>query len=192
MRIAALTHIEDVTRRLAISGFRAVAPDFLSASGGTPADPDAAREAIGKLDLAVATADAAATLVLLKSLPGANGKAAITGFCWGGAMVNRVAASAGNGLGAAISFYGSAPDPALAPRIEAKVLLHLAERDERVNRTALPWAAALRAAGESVETHVYPGTDHAFHNDTSAERYNQDAARLAWQRTLILLRSEIG
>ena len=184
-------HIEDVVRRLAAAGYRAVAPDFLSPSGGTPADPDAAREAIGKLDLAAAADDAVATLKLLKALPGANGKTGAVGFCWGGGMVNRIAAAAGPALDAGVPFYGPGLDPALAPRVDAAMLLHYAGLDERVNATGLPWSEALRAAGKEVEWHVYPGVNHAFHNDTSTERYNEAAARLAWQRTLDFFGTEL-
>ncbi len=177
-------HTEDVARRLAVAGYRALAPDFLSPVGGTPADEDAARTAIGKLDLGRSAADAAATLRLLKALPGGNGKAGAVGFCWGGGMVNRVAVAAGSTLDAGVSFYGPAPDPALAPQVQAPMLLHYAGLDERVNKTGLPWRDALQAAGKRVEAHVYDGVNHAFHNDTSAERYDAAAARLAWQRTL--------
>ena len=177
-------HIEDVARRAAIGGYRAIAPDFLSGSGGTPADPDAARTAIGKLDLAQSAADAVATVRIARSLPGANGKVGAVGFCWGGAMVNRIAAAAGDSLDAGVPFYGSGLDPALAPKVEAAMLLHFAGLDERVNGTGLPWSQALKAAGKRVEWHVYEGVNHAFHNDTSAERYNEAAAKLAWQRTL--------
>lgn len=177
-------HIEDVARRLAVAGYRAVAPDFLSPVGGTPADQDAARDAIGKLDISQAVADAVATLGLLRALPGGNGKVGAVGFCWGGGMVNRIAVAAGPTLDAGAPFYGPAPDPSLAPRVEAAMLLHYAGLDERVNATGLPWAEALRAAGKRVDSFVYPGVNHAFHNDTSAERYNEAAAKLAWQRTL--------
>jgi carboxymethylenebutenolidase len=177
-------YVEDVARRLAVAGYRAVAADFLSPAGGTPADQDAAREAIGKLDLARAAADAVATLRLLKALPGSNGKAGAVGFCWGGGMVNRVAVAAGSALDAGSPFYGPAPDPALAPQVQAPLLLHYAGLDERVNKTGFPWRDALQVAGKKVEAHVYPGVNHAFHNDSSAERYDAAAAKLAWQRTL--------
>lgn len=181
-------HIRDVARRFALAGYRALAADFLSAAGGTPPDEDAARAAIGKLDLGQAVSDAVATLAVLKVLPGSNGSVGAVGFCWGGGMVNRIAVAAGDRLQAGVSFYGPAPDPAEAPRVEAAMLLHLAERDERVNRTAVPWAEALKASGKVAEAHVYPGVEHAFHNDTSPARYNEPAARLAWQRTLDLLK----
>jgi carboxymethylenebutenolidase len=185
-------YAEDVARRVALAGYRAVAPDFLTIAGGTPADQDAARTAIGKLDLGQSAADAVATLGILKALPNANGRAGAIGFCWGGGMVNRIAVAAGPALHAGVSFYGPAPDPTLATRVEAAMLLHYAERDERVNATGLPWAAALREAQKPVRSYVYPGVEHAFHNDTSAERYNEAAARLAWQRTLDLLKAGVG
>jgi carboxymethylenebutenolidase len=186
------SHIEDVARRLAIAGYRAVAPDFLSAVGGTPADQDAAREAIGKLEIAVAVADAVATLRLLRALPNSNGLVGAVGFCWGGGMVNRIAIAAGSGLQAGIAFYGPAPDPTLAPRVEAAMLLHYAGLDDRVNATGLPWAAALEAAGKRVESIVYPGVNHAFHNDTSKERYDEPAAKRAWAATLRFLKMPVG
>jgi carboxymethylenebutenolidase len=185
-------HIEDVARRLAVAGYRAVAPDFLSPVGGTPADEDAAREAIGKLDLAQAAGDAVATLRLLKSLPGSNGRAGTVGFCWGGGMVNGIAVAAGDALDAGVPFYGPAPDPTLAAQVHAPMLLHYAGLDERVNKTGFPWRDALQAAGKTVEAHVYPGVNHAFHNDTSAERYDKAAATLAWQRTLDFFARYVG
>ena len=181
-------HIEDVTRRLALAGYRAVAPDFLSPAGGTPPDEDAARTAIGKLELSQAAVDAVSTLGVLRSLPGANGRVGAVGFCWGGGMVNRLAVAAGGALQAGAAFYGPAPDPALATKVEAAMLLHYAERDERVNASGLPWSRALEAAGKRVQSHVYQGAEHAFHNDTSAERYNRAAAELAWRRTLDFFR----
>jgi carboxymethylenebutenolidase len=180
-------HTEDVARRLAVAGYRALAADFLAPAGGTPADQDAAREAIGKLDLGQTAADAVATLRLLGSLPGSNGKVGAVGFCWGGGMVNRAALAAGEALDAGVSFYGPAPDPALAAQVRAPLQLHYAGLDERVNKTGLPWRDALAAAGRTVDAHVYPAVNHAFHNDTSAERYDAAAARLAWQRTLDFL-----
>ncbi|HYW17419.1 MAG TPA: dienelactone hydrolase family protein [Allosphingosinicella sp.] len=177
-------YAEDVARRLAVAGYRAVAADFLSPIGGTPADQDSAREAIGKLDLGTAAGDAVATLRLLKSLPGGNGKAGAVGFCWGGGMVNRVALAAGDVLDAGVSYYGPAPDPALAPQIRAPLQLHYAELDERVNKTGFPWRDALASAGRTVDAHVYPKVNHAFYNDTSAERYDAAAAILSWRRTL--------
>ena len=175
-------HIRDVARRLAVAGFDAVAPDFLTSQGGTPADEDAARAAIGRIDMAEAQADAVASLDHFRA-GGPYGVGAI-GFCWGGGFVNRLAAFAGNRLDAGVVFYGPAPSPAEARRVEAAMLIHLAELDERVNATALPWIAALRNAGKAVRAINYHGVNHAFHNDTSAERYNRRAAERAWATTL--------
>ena len=177
-------HIEDVARRVALAGHHAVAPDFLSSTGGTPADQDAARAAIGRLDLAAATADGVAMLTALRGRTGGNGRVGAIGFCWGGAMVNRLAVDAGAGLDAGVPYYGTAPAPAEAVRVRAPLLIHLAQLDERVNATALPWAAALRTAGTAAEAIVHPGVNHAFNNDTSAERYDKATAERAWARTL--------
>lgn len=175
-------HIRDVARRVALEGFRAVAPDFLSLSGGTPSNDDAAREAIGKLDLAKVTADAVTMLEeLAKSSRG--GKVGAVGFCWGGAFINRLAVAAGDKLDAGVSYYGPAPDPSEASRVQAPLLIHHAGTDERVARTLFPWVNALRAAGKPVTYQGYDGANHAFNNDTSAERYNKEAANLAWGRT---------
>lgn len=179
-------HTRDVARRAALAGFSAVAPDFLSPVGGTPADENQAREMIGKLDLAASTADGRAFIDWLRSPAGGGRKVGVVGFCWGGGMTNRLAVAAGPSLAAAAPFYGPAPDPSEAPKVQAAMLIHLAERDERVNKTALPWGEALKAAGKPVEVVTYPGTDHAFHNDTSAERYNKAAADRAWAATMAL------
>jgi carboxymethylenebutenolidase len=178
-------HIRDVARRAALAGYRAVAPDFLAPAGGTPADEDRARTAIGGLDLAATVNDGVRTARWLRSRDGGgHRRVGAVGFCWGGAMVNRLAVAAGAALDAGVSFYGPAPDPAEAARVQAALLVILAGRDERVNRTALPWVDALRAAGKRVESITFPDVDHAFHNDTSAARYNRSAAEQAWGATL--------
>ena len=176
-------HIRDVARRIALEGFRAVAPDFLSLSGGTPTNEDAARDAIGKLDLAKVTGDAV-TMIETLSKSSRGGKVGAVGFCWGGAFVNRLAVSAGDKLDAGVVYYGPAPDASEASKVVAPLLIHHAGTDERVARTLFPWVAALRAAGKPVTYQSYDGAHHAFNNDTSAERYNKDAAELAWGRTI--------
>jgi len=176
-------HIRDVARRLGIAGFRAVAPDFLSPSGGTPANEDAAREAIGKLDLGRSVTDGVAMIgELSKSSRG--GKVGAIGFCWGGGFVNRLAVAAGGKLNAAVPYYGPAPDPSEATKVQAPMLIHDAGLDDRVNSTSFPWVEALRAAKKPVKFYLYDGGNHAFNNDTSSERYNKAAADLAWKRTL--------
>lgn len=183
-------HIRDVARRLAVAGYRAVAPDFLSPSGGTPANEDAAREAIGKLDLG---ASVNAAIAMLQELANSSRgrKVGAVGFCWGGGFVNRLAVAAGDRLGAGVVFYGPAPDPSEAAKVAAPLAIHLASLDERVNRTGFPWITALRAAGKPVRFYYYEGVNHAFHNDTSAERYDKLAAELAWRRTLSFFRTHL-
>ena len=184
-------HIRDVTRRLAVAGFYAVAPDFLSPSGGTPADPDAAREAIGKLDLAATTAAAVAMIGELKARLDGGPQVGAVGFCWGGAFVNRLAVAAGDQLDAGVVYYGPAPDPSEAPKVKAPLMIHHAGLDDRVAQTLWPWIAALRAAGKPVTYFNYEGANHAFNNDTSAERYNKAAADLAWKRALRFFRRQL-
>jgi len=184
-------HIRDVARRLAVAGYRAVAPDMLSPSGGTPANEDAARDAIGKLDLGKSVADAVAIVTELKG-SSRGGKVGVVGFCWGGAFVNRLAVASGKELAAAVAYYGPAPAPSEAPRVEVPLLIHDAGLDERVNATSFPWVEALRAARKPVDLYVYEGVNHAFNNDTSAERYNKAAADLAWKRTLAFFKKYLG
>jgi carboxymethylenebutenolidase len=184
-------HIRDVTRRIALAGYRGVAPDFLSPSGGTPSNEDAARDAIGKLDLAKSVSDAVAILdELSKSSRG--GKVGAVGFCWGGGFVNRLAVAAGDKLDAGVPYYGPAPDPAEAPKVEAAMLIHDAGLDDRVNRTSFPWVEALRAAGKTVRFYLYDGANHAFNNDTSVERYDKAAATLAWGRTVAFFKRHLA
>ena len=185
-------HTRDVARRVALAGFSAVAPDFLSPVGGTPADQDQARDMIGKLDLAATVADGRAFIQWLASSAGGARKVGAVGFCWGGGMVNRLAVASGSALAAGVSFYGPAPDPSEAPKVEAALMLQLAELDERVNKTALPWAEALKAAGKDVTVTVHPGVNHAFHNDTSAERYNKAAAEQAWAATTQFFKARLA
>lgn len=184
-------HIKDVARRAAVAGYRAVAPDFLTPLGGTPADEDQAREMIGKLDLAAASA---AGVAMLHDLAGSSrgGKVGAVGFCWGGAYVNRLAVDAGGDLDAGVVYYGTAPDPSQASRVQAPLLIQLAGLDARVNQTGFPWVEALRAAGKPVTFQLYDGVNHAFHNDTSAERYDKAAAELSWQRTLRFFKKNLG
>ncbi|MEO6114380.1 MAG: dienelactone hydrolase family protein [Sphingomicrobium sp.] len=185
-------HTEDVARRLALEGFFVVAPDMLSSLGGTPTDENAAREMIGKLDLAAAVESAVKLGEGSKKLRHSNGKLGIVGFCWGGAFVNRLAVEAGDKLDAGVSYYGPAPGPTEAGRVGAPLTIHLAGLDNRVNQTAWPWITALRQAGKPVTYFLYEGVNHAFNNDTSAERYNKAAADLAWKRTVRAFRRSLA
>ncbi|HET7708408.1 MAG TPA: dienelactone hydrolase family protein [Sphingomicrobium sp.] len=176
-------HTRDIARRLAVAGYRAVAVDFLSPSGGTPANENAAREAIGKLDLGKSASDAVAILgELAKSSRG--GKVGAVGFCWGGGFVNRLAVAAGDALDAGVVYYGPAPAQLEAAKVRAPLMIHHAGLDSRIAQTLWPWVEALRAAGKAVTYFNYEGANHTFNNDTSAERYNKEAADLAWTRTL--------
>jgi len=185
-------HIEDVARRVALDGYFVIAPDLLTPLGGTPADEDKAREMIGKLDLAAAVQSALKLGDGARQLRHANGKLGIVGFCWGGAFVNRFAVAAGDKLDAGVAYYGPAPDPSEAKRVEAPLLLHYAGLDDRVNASGKPWVAALKAAGKPVESFTYAGVNHAFNNDTSAERYNKAAADLAWKRTMAFFKQHLA
>lgn len=192
-------HIKDVTRRMALEGFVAFAPDFLQPVGGTPANEDEAREKMSKLDLAGTVTRGARMLAAFRSadiITYANYRARIrrvgvVGFCWGGAMVNRLAVASGLVMDAGVAYYGPAPSPEEAARVKAPLMLHYAGNDARVNATGEPWVAALKAAGKSVEAFTYPGVDHAFNNSTSAERYNPAAAGLAWGRTVKFLKKHL-
>lgn len=184
-------HIRDVARRMALEGFIALAPDFLSPSGGTPDDEDKARDMIGKLDPAVTVADAEASLQFLAGLDGANGKVGAIGFCWGGGLVNRLATKSPE-LKAAVAYYGAQPPAKDVPAIKAALLLHYAGLDERINAGIDAYRKALEENGKSFEIHVYDGVNHAFNNDTSAARYDKAAADLAWQRTVAFLKKNIG
>ncbi len=182
-------HIRDVARRVALAGYEAHALDFLTAAGGTPADEDRAREMIGALDLTQAVADGAAVANILA---GGGRKVGVTGFCWGGMMVHRVTLAAGTAIAGGVSFYGPAPAPAEAARLHSPLLILLAERDDRVNSTAAPYLEAARAAGKDVRAITYPGTEHAFHNDTSTARYNREAAEAAWRETIAFFGQHLG
>ena len=185
-------HTRDVARRMALAGFHAVAPDFLSPAGGTPANEDQAREMIGKLNLADSVSHAVRHLELLRQRKTGTGKVGAVGFCWGGGFVNRLAVGAGDKLGAGVVYYGPAPDPAEAPKVQAPLLIHHAGLDARVAQTLFPWVTALRNAGKKVTFHVYDGANHAFNNDTSAERYNKAAADQAWARTVSFFRKNLA
>ncbi|MBY8829312.1 dienelactone hydrolase family protein [Hephaestia mangrovi] len=180
-------HIEDVARRLALEGFFVCAPDLLSDQGGTPADEDKARDMIAAIDIDSVTSECVATLQRLLKLNHGSGKAGAVGFCWGGGLVDRVAIAAGPSLDAAVAYYGPAPDPAEAAKVTAPMLLHYAGLDVRVDATGAPWVAALQAAGKDVTAYTYPNVNHAFNNDTAADRYDAAAAALAWQRTVAFL-----
>ncbi|KAA0682561.1 dienelactone hydrolase family protein [Azospirillum brasilense] len=183
-------YIEDVTRRLAVAGFVAMAPDLLSPLGGTPQDPDRAREMIGQLDPDKAVNNLIASMSDLMAYRYSNAKVGAIGFCWGGGMTNRLAIKAPD-LKAGVVFYGPSPDPALVTTIKAPLQLHYAGLDNNVNAKVPAYEEALKKAGKSYELFMYENVNHAFHNDTSAERYNKEAADLAWGRSVEFLKKKL-
>ncbi len=183
-------HIRDVTRRAALEGYVALAPDLLSPSGGTPADEDVARELIGALEPAVTIANLRAAATFLRDRPDSTGAVGAMGFCWGGGMVLRLAI-ADPDLRAAVSYYGGQPAAADVPAIKAHLLLHYAGLDDRINAGIPAFQKALDEAGVPYEIFTYDGVNHAFNNDTSAARYDKAAADLAWSRTFAFFKQTL-
>ena len=184
-------HIRDVARRMALEGFVALAPDFLSPQGGTPADEDRARQMFSGMDLDGAAANGEASRAYLAGLDGTNGKVGAVGFCWGGGMVNRMATRSPD-LGAGVAYYGSQPPAEDVPAVEAPLMLHYAGLDERINAGIDAYRKALEENGKTFEIHVYEGVNHAFNNDTSAARYDKAAADQAWSRTVEFFRKHLS
>jgi len=183
-------HIEDVTRRFALEGFLAMAPDALSPLGGTPADLDKARSMIQTLDNQSNLQNFLAAVRYLKTHPASTGKVGVVGFCWGGAVANQLAVHAPD-LSAAVPFYGRQPASEDVPKIKASLLLHYAGLDEGINKGIEAYEAALKKASIDYKIYMYEGANHAFFNDTNAERYNKEAAQLAWQRTVSFFKEKL-
>jgi len=175
-------YIEDVARRVAKAGFVPLAPDGLSSVGGYPGNDDLGRELQQKVDPQNLMNDFFAAIEYLSDSELTTDKIGITGFCYGGGVANA-AAVAYPELAASVPFYGRQADPADVARIKAPLLLHFAETDPNVNGTWPAYEQALKAAGKTYEAHIYPGTNHGFHND-STPRYDEAAAKLAWSRTI--------
>jgi carboxymethylenebutenolidase len=184
-------HLEDVARRLAVEGFLAYAVDLLSLVGGTPASEDAARDLHPKLNQDDAVTALVSAVSFLKSHPESTGKVGAVGFCFGGLMVNRLAASSPE-LDAGVAYYGRQVPAAQVPNIKAALMLHYAEKDDGVNAGIAAYEAALKANNKKYTIHHYAGAQHAFNNDTGAARYNKAAADLAWGRTLAFFKEQLG
>ena len=176
-------HIEDVARRAATAGYLAIAPNALSPLGGTPANEDDARTLFQQLKPEESLQSFIKVFDYLPGRKDSNGKYGCVGFCWGGAMANKLAVNVPS-LKAAVAFYGGQPNAADVSKIKAAVQLHYGGLDERVNAGIPEYEAALKNAGVKYELYMYEGVNHAFHNDTAPTRYNEAAAKLAWQRTL--------
>ena len=183
-------HIEDVTRRMAKEGFLALAPDALSPVGGTPEDSEKARSMFSELNREATVKNFVAAVQYLKTNPASTGKVGCTGFCWGGAMTNQVAVNSPDLL-AAVPYYGGQPDPADVPKIKAAMMLHYGANDDRINAGIPAFEEALRKAKIEFTTYMYQGAGHAFNNDTSPERYNKEAAELAWKRTVTFFKEKL-
>jgi carboxymethylenebutenolidase len=184
-------HIQDVTRRVALAGFTGLGVDLLSSLGGTPAEEDKARDLFAKIDRNTVYLDAVAAVAYLESRADASGPVGAVGFCFGGQIVNQLATAAPS-LDAAVAFYGRQPPAADVAKIKARMLLHYAGNDDGINAGMAAYEAALKANGVAFEQYVYPGVEHAFHNDTSAARYDKAAAELAWTRTIAFLQKALG
>lgn len=175
-------HIEDITRRLAVDGYLAMAPDALTPLGGYPGDEDKARSLFAQLDQTKTRQDFLAASALLKGRPDSTGKIGVVGFCYGGGMAHFLATQLPD-LAAAVPFYGNHPPAEDAAKVKAPLLIHFAAVDERINAAWPAYEAALKAAGVRYTAHQYPGTQHGFNNDTTP-RFDAAAAKLAWDRTL--------
>lgn len=184
-------HIEDVARRAAKAGFLAIAPNALAPLGGTPANEDEARQKFQQLKAEDSLQNFIRVFDYLNTRKDVTGKYGCVGFCWGGAMANSLAVEVPS-LKAAVAFYGRQPDTAKVPNIKAAVQLHYAGLDERVNAGAAAYESALKANNINYELYMYDGVNHAFHNDTAPTRYNEAAAKLAWQRSMDFFKKYLG
>ncbi len=183
-------HIQDVTRRVALEGFLAMAPDALSPLGGTPEDESKGPAMIQTLDAPSNLRVFLAAVRYLKTHPASTGQVGVVGFCWGGAMANQLAVNSPDLL-AVVPYYGRQPAAEEVPRITAALLLHYAGLDEGINRGIPAYEAALKQAGIQYQIYMYERAQHAFNNDTNAERYNKEAADLAWQRTIAFFKQKL-
>ena len=184
-------HIEDIARRIALDGYMAFAPDALFPIGGYPGDEDKAREAFRNLDQAKCREDFVAAANWLRARSDSTGKLGAVGFCYGGGIVNMLATRVPELLLAGVPFYGGPAPIADVPKIKASLLLQFAATDERINAAWPEYEAALKAANVKYEAHVYPNTQHGFNNDTTP-RYDQAAAKLAWERTMAFFKQHLS
>ncbi len=184
-------HIEDVARRAAVAGFLALAPDGLSPVGGYPGNDDDGRTLQRSLDPATLDQDMINSARYLKSHALSNGRLGATGFCWGGGMSNRLAVALGSDLDAGVPFYGAAAASEDVSKIEAALMIIYAGTDPRINAMWPEYETALQAAGVAHEMHMFEGTLHGFHNN-STPRFNEAAAALAWNRTIGFFRQQLA
>lgn len=184
-------YIEDVARRAAVAGFLALAPDGLAPVGGYPGNDDDGRTLQASLDQAKLRQDMFNSARYLKDHERSSGRLGATGFCWGGGMTNNLAVMMGSDLAAGVPFYGAAPNIADVPKIEAALMIQLASNDERINAMYPEYEEALEANNVQYVVHTYEGTNHGFHNN-STPRYNEAAAKLAWDRTVAFFKEHLA
>ncbi|MCH8096113.1 MAG: dienelactone hydrolase family protein [Proteobacteria bacterium] len=184
-------YIEDVARRAAVEGFLALAPDGLAPAGGYPGNDDDGKKMQKSLVRAKIKVDMLNGGKYLKSHALSNGKLGATGFCFGGGVINFLAVEMGNDLNAGVPFYGRAPKSEDVVKIRAPLLIHYAENDPRINKTRPGYEAALKANKVAFEMHTYPGTRHGFHNNSTG-RYDEAAAKLAWERTITFFKKQLS
>jgi carboxymethylenebutenolidase len=175
-------HIEDIARRFALENYVVFAPDALAPLGGYPGEEDKARALFATLEQPKTREDMAAAFRFLKGRPECTGRVGVVGFCYGGGIAHLLATRLPD-LAAAVPFYGNTPPREAAAAVKAPLLVHLAEKDERINAAWPAYEAALKAAGAKYTAHMYPGAQHGFNNDTTP-RYDEASAKVAWQRTL--------
>jgi carboxymethylenebutenolidase len=184
-------YVEDVARRAAVEGFLALAPDGLFPAGGYPGNDDDGRTLQAGLDQAKLRTDMLNGARFVKAHKLSTGRLGVTGFCWGGSTTNFLAAALGADMQAGVPYYGAATETASVPKIKAPLLIQYAESDERINAMWPAFESALKAAGVSFQAHIYPGTQHGFHNN-STPRYNEPAAKLAWERTIAFFKTHLA
>ncbi|MCF2443179.1 dienelactone hydrolase family protein [Dyadobacter sp. CY345] len=184
-------HTKDIARRIAKAGYLALAGDALAPFGGTPTNEDEARALFAKIDVTKNLNNFLKGLDYLKARPDSNGKTACVGFCWGGALSNQLAVHSPT-LKTAVAYYGRQPEVSDVPKIKAFVQLHYGGLDERINAGIPAYEEALKAAGVKYEVYVYEGAQHAFLNDSAPTRYNPEAAKLAWERTMKAFKDHIA
>jgi len=184
-------HIMDVNRRMAKEGFLSLAPDGLTPLGGTPEnETDKAVQMIGQLNREQTIKNFVSAVKYLETHPLSNGKVGCTGFCWGGAMTNQVAVNTPS-LKAAVPYYGMQPSAEDVAKIKAPILAHYAENDPGIDKGIPQFEEELKKAGLEYHIYTYPGTQHAFNNDTNPQRYNEQAAKLAWKRTIDFFKEKL-
>lgn len=184
-------YIEDVARRLAVAGFLALAPDALTPLGGYPGNDDRGRALQAKRDAGEMTEDFIAGAEFLQHHPLSTGKVGVVGFCFGGGLASALAVRIPGTIAAAVPFYGRQPRAEDVPKIQAPLLIHYAGLDTRVNEGWPAFEEALKASGKAYEAHIYPNVNHGFHNDTTP-RYDEPAAKLAWERTIAFFKRHLA